>query len=114
MASVRPILPSQNISSTIAACHVCGGGGIALPSSVKTTCISKQYQVSGQSGAGVLPGDWDRQYDGALLNSSGSSGPFWPTVGVRVWPSVQILVSGSKSFLLLDLAAIDMKTVVVD
>ena len=70
----------------------CGGGGIALSSSVETTCISKQYQVSGQSGAGVLARDWDGEHDGAFPDASESSGPFWPPVGVRVWPSIQIWV----------------------
>ena len=81
---------------------------------METTCISKQYQVSGQSGADVLAGDWDWEHDGALPNTSGSSGPFWPLVAVRVWPSVQILASGSKSSLSPHLAAVDMKTVVVN
>ena len=36
-----------------------GGGGVVPPSSVGITCISKQYQVPGQSGVGFLAGDWD-------------------------------------------------------
>ena len=28
------------------------------------------------------------EHDGVLPNASGSSRPFWPLVGVRVWPSV--------------------------
>ena len=114
MASVRPVLPSWTISSTISACHACGGGGNALSSTVEATCISKQYWVSGWSGASVLAGDWDRECDGVLLNTSGSSRPFWPPVGLRVCPSVWILVSGLKSSLALDLAAIGMKIVVMD
>ena len=48
----------------------------SLSSSVETTCISKQYWVSGWSGAGVLAGDQDGDHDGALPNASESSGPF--------------------------------------
>ena len=51
---------------------------------------------------------------GVLPNASGSSWPPQPFVGVMVWPSVWILTSGSKSSRLLDLVAIDMKTVVVN
>ena len=102
------------MSSTINACHVWDGGGITLSSSVDFTCISKQYWVSGWLGVGFLAREWDGKRDGALPNSSGFSWPFWPFVSVRVWPLVWILISGSKSCRLLHLAAIDMKTVVVN
>ena len=114
MASVRPVLPSQTIFSTICACHMWGGGGIALSSSVETTCISKQYQVSGWSGVGFLARDQDGYCDGALSNASGSSGPFWPLAGARVWPYICILTSGFKWCRSPDLVAIDTKTVVMN
>ena len=85
MASVRPFFPSHTMSSTIGACHACDGGGAALLSSVEITCISRQYQVSGW--LGFLTGDWDGDWDGVLPNASGSSGPFQPLAGVRVWLS---------------------------
>ena len=77
-------------------------------------CISKQYWVSGKSGVGFLAGDWDGEHDGALPNSSKSSGPFWPLGGVRVWPSGWILIPGFWSSRLLDLVATDMKTVAMN
>ena len=49
-----------------------------------------------------------------LLNISGSSGLFWLQVEVRAWPSFCILTSGFKSSRLLDLAVIDMKTMVIN
>ena len=69
------------MSSTIGACHACDGGSITLSSSVEITCISKQYQVSGQSG--FLAGDWDDDWDWALLNTSGFLGPFWLGHSIR-------------------------------
>ena len=102
------------MSSTISACHAWGGGGITLSSSVEITCISKQYEVLGWSGVGFLARDWDRERDGALPNTSGSSRPFQLLVWVRVWPSVWILVSGFKSSRSFDLVAIDTKTVVMN
>ena len=114
MASIRPGLPSQTMSSTISTCHTWSGGGTALSSSVDITCISKQYWVSGQLGFGLLARDQDGEHDGALPNASGFSWPFWPFVAVRVWPSVWILISGSKSSRSLDLVAIDIKTVAVN
>ena len=110
MASVRPALPSQTMSSTIGACHVWGGGGIALSTSVEITCISKQHQVLGWSGVGFLARDWD----GALPNASGSSRPFQLLCGVRMWLSVWILIPGFWSSRLLNLAAIDTKTVAMN
>ena len=47
--SVMPDLPSQSMSSTMGTCQVCGGGGVAPPSLVKVTWISKQYQILGWS-----------------------------------------------------------------
>ena len=114
MALVRPVLPSQTISSTIGACHAWDDGGIGLSSSVETTCISKQYWVSGQSGVGFLTRDQDEECDGVLPNASGSSGLFLMFVGVRVLPSICILTSGFKSSRLLNLVAIDTKTVVMN
>ena len=85
-----------------------------MSSSVEITCISKQYRVSGWSGVGFLARDWDGECDGVFPNASGSSGPFQPHVGVRVWPSVRMLISGFKSSRSLDLVAIDTKTVVMN
>ena len=85
-----------------------------MSSSVETTSISKQYRVSGQSGVGFLAEDWDGEHDGALPNASGFSWPFQVFVGVRAWPSVWTLISGFKSSRSLALAAIDMKTMVVN
>ena len=82
------------MSSTTGACQACEGGGVTLPPSVEVTCISKQYQDTGQSGVGFLAGDWDGECNGVLPNASGSSGSFQPTGGVRVWPSVCILTPG--------------------
>ena len=61
-----------------------------------------------------LSRDWDGECDGVLPNASGSSGPFWPLGGVRVWPSVWILIPGFWLSRSLDLADIDMKTVAVN
>ena len=55
MASVRPDLPSQTMSSMTGAWQAFGGGGVALPSLVNVTCISKQYQVSGHQVLVSLP-----------------------------------------------------------
>ena len=52
--------------------------------------------------------------DGALPNASGSSGQFQQLVGVRVWPSVWVFISGFESCRSLNLVAIDMKLVVVN
>ena len=112
MASIRQALPSHTMSSTIGACHACDGGGAALSSSMEITCISSQYQVSGQ--LGFLTGDWDGDQDGVLPNTSGSLGPFWLLGGVRVWPSSWILVPGFCSSRSLDLVAIDTKTVAMN
>ena len=78
-------------------------------SSVETTCISKQYQVSGWSGVCFLTRDWDGEHDGALPNASVSSGPFWLLGGVRVWPSVLIPSPDFWSSKSLNVAAIDLK-----
>ena len=85
----RPALPSHPMSSTICTCHAWAGGGAALLSLVKITCISRQCGVSGQ--LGFLASDWVGDWDGSLPNASGSSGPFQPLGGVRVWPSFWIL-----------------------
>ena len=102
------------MSSTIGTYHPWHAGGIALSSSVEITCISKQYKVSGQLGVGFLARDWDGECDGALPNTSGSYRPFQPLVGVRMWPSVWILISEFKLSRSLDLVAIDMKTLVMN
>ena len=73
-AFVRLDLPSQTMSSTTGACQASGGGGGVPPSLVEITCISKQYQVSGQSGVHFLTGDWDGEWEAALPNASVSSG----------------------------------------
>ena len=73
-ASVWPALPSQTMSSTIGTCHAWGGGGVTLSSLVEVTCISNQYQVSGQSGVGFLVRYWDGEHYGVFPNTSGSSG----------------------------------------
>ena len=114
MASVKPALPSWTMSSTNGACHMWDGGGVTLSSLVEVTCISKQYQVSGQSGVGFFPEDQDGDWDGAFPNASGSSGPLQLLGGVRVWPSVWILSPDFWSSRLLNLAAIDTKTVAVN
>ena len=75
-------------------------------------CISRQYQVSEQ--LGFLARDWDGDWDGVLPNTSGSSGLFQLLDGVRVQSSSWILVPGLCSSRLLDLVAIDMKTVAMN
>ena len=106
-ASVRLGLPSQSMSSTTGACQVCGGGGVVPTSLVKITCISKQYHISGWSGAGFLTtGDWDGEQDEVLPNASVSSMPFWPPCGVRVCPSVWMTTPNFCSSRLLDLVVI--------
>ena len=112
MASVRPAFPSCTMSSIIGTCHACVGGGDAPSSSVETTCIYRQYWVSGQ--LGFLTRNWDGDQDGVLPNASGSSGPFQPLGWVRVWPSFWILVPGFCSSRSLNLVAIEMKTVAVN
>ena len=102
------------MSSMIGACHAWGGGGITLSSSLEVTCICKQYPVSGQSGVGFLAGHQDGECDGALSNASGFSWRFQPFVSVRVWPPIWILISGFKLSKLLNLVAIDTKTVVMN
>ena len=82
---LRPYLPQ------LAPVRCVGGGGIVPPSLVEISCISKQYQVPGQSGVGFLTGDWDGEQEGVLPNASVSSGPFWPFGCMRVWPSIWIL-----------------------
>ena len=111
-ASIKLALPFHTMSSTLCTCHAYDGGGAALSSSVVTTYISRQYQVSGQSG--FLTGDWDGDWDGVLPTASGSSRPFQPLGGVRVWPSFWILVPGFCLSRSLNLAAIDLKTVAVN
>ena len=83
-ASVRPDLPFQTRSSTTGTCQTCGGGGVVPPFLVEITCISKQYQVSGQLGVGFLAGDWDGEWEGVLQNTYVSSGPFQLLSGIRV------------------------------
>ena len=102
------------MSSTIGTCHTWVGGGIAFSSSVEITCISKQYRVSGHSGVGFLDRDGDGEHDGVLPTTSVSSRSFQLLIGVRVWPSVWILISGFKSSRSLNLVAIDTKTLVVN
>ena len=75
-ASVRLDLPSWTMSSTTGTCQACGGGGVVPPSLVEITCISKQYQVSGQSGVGFLAGHHDGEWEGMIANASMSSGLF--------------------------------------
>ena len=86
--SVRPDLPSWSMSPPLAPARCVWGGGVAPPSLVKITWISKQYQVLGQSGISLFTGEWDGECDGALPVASISLGPFWPFSGVRVWPSI--------------------------
>ena len=74
---------------------------------METTCISRQYQVSGWSG--FLARDWYGDQDGVLPNASGSSWLFQPFGGVRVWPSSLILVPGFCSSRSLDLVATNTK-----
>ena len=112
-ASVRPDLPSQSMSSTTGTWQACGGGGVVPLSLVEITCISKQYQVSGQSGLCFLTRDLDGEWDEVLPNASVSSRPFKPLGGVRVGPSVWVTTPEFWSSRLLDLVAINMEILAV-
>ena len=60
----RPDLPTHTMSSTTGTCQACGVVVLVPQSLVEITCISKQYQVSGQSGIGFLTRDWGGEWEG--------------------------------------------------
>ena len=111
--SVRPDLPSQSMSSTTGTYHACGGSGVVPPSSVKITWMSKQYQVSGQSGTCLLTGDWDGELEGVLPDASISLALFWPLGGMRVWPSVWMVAPDFWSSRSLDWVAISAEMLTI-
>ena len=107
ITSVRPALLSWSMSSTTGTCQVCGGGGVAAPSLVMVTWISKQYWFLGQSGVILHTRDCDGECDEVLHDVSVSLGPFQPFGGVRVWPCVWAVAWDLWWSRLLDWMAID-------
>ena len=102
------------MSSTTSAIQAWGSGGAASLSSVKVTCIPRQYQVLGQIGAGCLSRERDGEWKGALPDTPISSRPFQPLGDVGVWPSIWRLAPDIWSSESLDLATIDMPVVAMN
>ena len=103
-----------NISSTSGAVQEWEGGGMDPSSSVKVTCISKQYFMLGQLDGGLLAGDHNSKQEGELSSSSDSHRSFAPWVGSSIWPSAWRLAPDVSSARSLNLVAIDMKLVAVN
>ena len=92
------MLPAMHQVVVVLLCHLWWRSPV-FPNNTKSQ--ANQVLVS-------LP-EIDGECDGVLPNASGSSGPFWPLGGVRVWPSVWILIPGFLWSRSLSLVAIDIK-----
>ena len=90
------------------------GWGTAPNSSVKVTCISKQYFILGWLDGGLWARDQDGKWEGELSDASSSCRSFTLWSGMSVWPSVWRLTPDISSIMLLYLAAMDMKLVAVN
>ena len=114
MASVRPVLPWQSISSTRGTVQVWGGGDAALVSLVNVTCIPRQCLVLGWLGDGFWVGDQDGEWERALPAAPVSPRSFQLPDDMGVWSSVWMLVPDVQSSKSLDLIANDMIVVAVN
>ena len=56
-------------------------------SSVKVTCISKQYFILGWLDGGLLAGDHSGEWEGELSSSSDPIGPLHLELALPTWPS---------------------------
>ena len=79
--------------------------GTAPNSSIKVTCISKQYFILGQLDSGLWAGDQDSKWEGELSGASSSHRSFALWDGMSIWPSIWRLAPDVSSTRSLDLAA---------
>ena len=113
-ALVSPVLAEHSISSTEGAVQVWDSGGTASVSSVKVTCIPKQYLVLGWLDSCLLTRDQDGEWEGELPNIPISSGTFQLWDSMSPWPPVWRWLPDLWSLGWLDLVAIDMVVVTVN